>query len=39
LATNLIADGKGGYLITLLSKPATNLRLNITERGVDWARR
>lgn len=39
LATHLIANGEGGYLITLRSKPATSLRLNITERGVDWARR
>ncbi|MNM94541.1 hypothetical protein D3C81_1069490 [compost metagenome] len=39
LATNLIAEGEGGYLITLRSKPATSLRLNIAERGVDWARR
>lgn len=39
LATNLIADGEGGYLITRRSVPATSLRLNIIERGVDWARR
>ncbi|MBV4493064.1 hypothetical protein [Pseudomonas oryzicola] len=37
LATNLIGDGEGGYLITRRSVPATSLRLNIVERGVDWA--
>lgn len=39
LATQFIADGEGGYLITHRSSPATRLRLNIEDRGVDWARR
>ncbi|MCY1413726.1 hypothetical protein D3C76_890390 [compost metagenome] len=39
LAANLIAEGEGGYLITRRSVPAAALRLNIVERGVDWARR
>ncbi|BBH44232.1 hypothetical protein [Pseudomonas sp. KU43P] len=38
LATELIAEGEGAYLITHRSRPATSLRLNIQERGVDWAR-
>lgn len=37
LATTAIADGEGGYLITRKSTPATQLRLNILEREVDWA--
>lgn len=39
LATNIIGNGEGGYLITRKSAPATNLRLNILEREADWARR
>lgn len=39
LTTSTIGDGEGGYLITHKSAPPTQLRLNILEREVDWARR
>lgn len=39
LTANSIGLSEGLYLITGSSSPATSLRLNILERGVDWAGR